>query len=278
MRVRAERDGSCGSHTKQVSGCVWCVMLGLCCQQPSLSPCSGPPAPNTHINTLPTSPAILILLQAPPPGCVCRQRAGDLQVQRAQLHPRQPVPPVQARGQHVLCSAGLPAGRCDEACMLSVCVSVRVCVRVCGERVWGCRVLRTISASVVAGCVHTLFLCYGSQHRIRVPVLCLRVCATRVCLQAIPGLSPVPWWGTLFPLAVVLMVNGVKEAFDDYWRHKSDETVRLEGTWRRAGAVGRVLCCVGLHTGALSCIASTSCVASGSLVRDQCCCFACLCL
>ena len=28
-------------------------------------------------------------------------------------------------------------------------------------------------------------------------------------LQAIPGLSPVPWWGTLFPLAVVLTVNGV---------------------------------------------------------------------
>jgi hypothetical protein len=36
----------------------------------------------------------------------------------------------------------------------------------------------------------------------------------------------VPWWGTLFPLAVVLLVNGVKEAFDDYWRHKSDEQVR----------------------------------------------------
>ncbi|WIA18543.1 hypothetical protein OEZ85_009989 [Tetradesmus obliquus] len=46
-----------------------------------------------------------------------------------------------------------------------------------------------------------------------------------VCLQAIPGLSPVPWWGTLFPLAVVLLVNGVKEAFDDFWRHKADEQV-----------------------------------------------------
>jgi phospholipid-translocating ATPase/phospholipid-transporting ATPase len=45
-------------------------------------------------------------------------------------------------------------------------------------------------------------------------------------VQAIPGLSPVPWWGTLFPLAVVLLVNGVKEAFDDYWRHKSDEQVQ----------------------------------------------------
>jgi hypothetical protein len=43
--------------------------------------------------------------------------------------------------------------------------------------------------------------------------------------QAIPGLSPVPWWGTLFPLAVVLTVNGVKEAFDDYWRHVSDAQV-----------------------------------------------------
>jgi phospholipid-translocating ATPase/phospholipid-transporting ATPase len=47
-------------------------------------------------------------------------------------------------------------------------------------------------------------------------------------LQAIPGLSPVPWWGTLFPLAVVLLVNGVKEAFDDYWRHKSDEQVGVD--------------------------------------------------
>lgn len=44
-------------------------------------------------------------------------------------------------------------------------------------------------------------------------------------LQAIPGLSPVPWWGTMFPLAVVLLVNAVKEGFDDYWRHKSDEDV-----------------------------------------------------
>ena len=43
--------------------------------------------------------------------------------------------------------------------------------------------------------------------------------------QAIPGLSPVPWWGTLFPLAVVLTVNGVKEGFDDYWRHVSDAQV-----------------------------------------------------
>jgi hypothetical protein len=31
-----------------------------------------------------------------------------------------------------------------------------------------------------------------------------------------------PWWGTLFPLAVVLLVNAVKEVFGDYWRHKSD--------------------------------------------------------
>jgi hypothetical protein len=60
-------------------------------------------------------------------------------------------------------------------------------------------------------------------------VLCRAViCRAASCCaaQAIPGLSPVPWWGTLFPLAVVLLVNGVKEAFDDYWRHKSDEQVR----------------------------------------------------
>lgn len=48
--------------------------------------------------------------------------------------------------------------------------------------------------------------------------------------QAIPGLSPVPWWGTLFPLAVVLLVNGVKEAFDDFWRHKADEQVHGRGS------------------------------------------------
>jgi hypothetical protein len=60
------------------------------------------------------------------------------------------------------------------------------------------------------------------------PVLSFDVlwCAVVCCgAQAIPGLSPVPWWGTLFPLAVVLLVNGIKEAFDDYWRHKSDEQV-----------------------------------------------------
>lgn len=56
-------------------------------------------------------------------------------------------------------------------------------------------------------------------------LLCWFCCAVPLPPQAIPGLSPVPWWGTLFPLAVVLMVNGVKEAFDDYWRHKSDEQV-----------------------------------------------------
>jgi hypothetical protein len=54
------------------------------------------------------------------------------------------------------------------------------------------------------------------------------VCGVLSSAQAIPGLSPVPWWGTLFPLAVVLLVNGVKEAFDDYWRHKSDEQVRAD--------------------------------------------------
>ncbi|KIY96365.1 phospholipid-translocating ATPase [Monoraphidium neglectum] len=60
-----------------------------------------------------------------------------------------------------------------------------------------------------------------------------------ICLQAIPGLSPVPWWGTLFPLAVVLTVNGVKEAFDDYWRHVSDAQVnrRLATLLREDGDV-----------------------------------------
>jgi hypothetical protein len=53
--------------------------------------------------------------------------------------------------------------------------------------------------------------------------------------QAIPGLSPVPWWGTLFPLAVVLTVNAVKEAFDDYWRHISDAQVNRRWLGGRGG-------------------------------------------
>jgi hypothetical protein len=60
-----------------------------------------------------------------------------------------------------------------------------------------------------------------------------------VCPQAIPGLSPVPWWGTLFPLAVVLLVNGVKEAFDDYWRHKSDEQVGIDRHCRLLAVFGQ---------------------------------------
>ncbi len=34
-----------------------------------------------------------------------------------------------------------------------------------------------------------------------------------------------PWYATFFPLALVLTMNAIKEAFDDYFRHKSDEEV-----------------------------------------------------
>eukprot|EP00898_Chlorokybus_atmophyticus_P004017 jgi/Chlat1/4616/Chrsp293S00813 len=43
--------------------------------------------------------------------------------------------------------------------------------------------------------------------------------------RVIPGLTPTSPVGTIFPLAVVLTVNGCKEAWDDYARHQSDRAV-----------------------------------------------------
>ena len=48
------------------------------------------------------------------------------------------------------------------------------------------------------------------------------------CLQLdvfFPGLSPTHWSTTIGPLVVVLTINAVKEAYDDYFRHKSDDAV-----------------------------------------------------
>lgn len=40
-----------------------------------------------------------------------------------------------------------------------------------------------------------------------------------------PGLSPTHWSTTIGPLLFVLSINAVKEAVDDYGRHKSDAEV-----------------------------------------------------
>lgn len=41
-------------------------------------------------------------------------------------------------------------------------------------------------------------------------------------LQLIPGLSPTHWFTTVFPLSFVLVVNMLKEVYDDFYRHKAD--------------------------------------------------------
>jgi len=41
-------------------------------------------------------------------------------------------------------------------------------------------------------------------------------------LQLIPGLSPTHWFTTVFPLSCVLVVNMLKEIYDDFYRHKAD--------------------------------------------------------
>ena len=53
-----------------------------------------------------------------------------------------------------------------------------------------------------------------------------------------PGLSPTHWSTTIGPLLVVLSINAVKEAVDDYGRHKSDAEVnaRTVEVVRVAGA------------------------------------------
>ena len=40
-----------------------------------------------------------------------------------------------------------------------------------------------------------------------------------------PGLSPTHWSTTIAPLAFVLSINAAKEAYDDYFRHRSDAAV-----------------------------------------------------
>uniref|UniRef100_A0A8C4Z8H8 Phospholipid-transporting ATPase n=1 Tax=Gadus morhua TaxID=8049 RepID=A0A8C4Z8H8_GADMO len=44
-------------------------------------------------------------------------------------------------------------------------------------------------------------------------------------LQLIPQISSLPWFTTIVPLALVLSITAVKDATDDYFRHKSDNQV-----------------------------------------------------
>ncbi|XP_069068532.1 phospholipid-transporting ATPase ID-like [Pleurodeles waltl] len=44
-------------------------------------------------------------------------------------------------------------------------------------------------------------------------------------LQVIPQVSSLPWFTTVVPLVLVLAVSAIKDATDDYYRHKSDNQV-----------------------------------------------------
>uniref|UniRef100_A0A6I8PPN7 Phospholipid-transporting ATPase n=1 Tax=Ornithorhynchus anatinus TaxID=9258 RepID=A0A6I8PPN7_ORNAN len=44
-------------------------------------------------------------------------------------------------------------------------------------------------------------------------------------LQLIPEISSLPWFTTIVPLVLVLAITAVKDATDDYFRHKSDDQV-----------------------------------------------------
>ncbi|KAK0147826.1 Phospholipid-transporting ATPase ID [Merluccius polli] len=44
-------------------------------------------------------------------------------------------------------------------------------------------------------------------------------------LQLIPQISSLPWFTTIVPLALVLSITAVKDATDDFFRHKSDNQV-----------------------------------------------------
>uniref|UniRef100_A0A8C2ZD84 P-type ATPase N-terminal domain-containing protein n=1 Tax=Cyclopterus lumpus TaxID=8103 RepID=A0A8C2ZD84_CYCLU len=44
-------------------------------------------------------------------------------------------------------------------------------------------------------------------------------------LQLIPEISSLSWFTTIVPLVLVLVITAVKDATDDYFRHKSDQQV-----------------------------------------------------
>ncbi|EGC31992.1 hypothetical protein DICPUDRAFT_49853 [Dictyostelium purpureum] len=50
------------------------------------------------------------------------------------------------------------------------------------------------------------------------------------CLQLIPGVSPTGRFTTLGPLCIVLTVTALKEAYEDYKRHKEDDRVNYSTT------------------------------------------------
>ena len=46
--------------------------------------------------------------------------------------------------------------------------------------------------------------------------------------QFIPGLSPTSWFTSVFPLAFVLIINMIKEGYDDWHRHKRYVVIELQ--------------------------------------------------
>jgi len=157
------------------------------------------------------------------------ERARDSALQRAVVPPRQPLPAVQAHRQPLLSGTGVPAGAARWVVCGGGARGVWVCVLgVCFWR-WSAFGASGGGLKYAVGTNRLWTKATPTTYsRTPQPINQPKTTSQRhidTTTQAIPGLSPVPWWGTLFPLAVVLTVNGVKEAFDDYWRHVSDAQV-----------------------------------------------------
>ncbi len=61
-------------------------------------------------------------------------------------------------------------------------------------------------------------------------------------IQLIPGLSPSTTWSTLLPLCLVLVLNGMKEGFDDWKRKLSDMQVCCFSTYSCLAHVSCMFC------------------------------------
>lgn len=74
-------------------------------------------------------------------------------------------------------------------------------------------------------------------------------------LQLVPGLSPTHWFTTVAPLLFVLLVNAVKEIYDDCYRHKSDGEVNnrmvdlldKDDGWKKVCWKSLQVCSTALH-------------------------------
>ncbi len=61
-------------------------------------------------------------------------------------------------------------------------------------------------------------------------------------IQLIPGLSPSTTWSTLLPLCLVLVLNGMKEGYDDWKRKLSDMQVCCFSTYSCLAHVSCMFC------------------------------------